>query len=1037
MPKLVLVDAYALIYRAYHAVPATLMTSRGEGVNAVFGFTAMLLEVLRKEQPEYVAMAFDIGRTFRHDDYAEYKATRPAMADDLRPQFSRVEEIVNALNIPIYRLQGYEADDVIGTLADQAVGQGVMTLIVTGDTDTLQLVQPTVNVITPGRIRFSDAKVYDMAATEERYGFAPPLVADYKALTGDTSDNIPKIPGIGEKTATKLLQEFGPVEQIYAHIDQVQPARIQQILRDHEQQARRNKHLTTIVCDVPVKLNLEDCRTRDFDREAVIALFRELEFRSLVSKLPTTVKSDKLKVESGGTAAPQPATINAYEGIELEGERSPLATEKSPGTPIFASGSGLLHLLQLAQQAVQEANIEAELVPDTSQDYATVTTSDALKKLVAELRKSQTGFAFDTETTSQDALNAQLVGISVAIEPGKAYYIPVGHRRVKPDPSPQPSPARGEGANQPSPQPSPARGEGANQPSPQPSPARGEGANQPSPPEGEGVADELFELSPGQLSVEEVREALGPLFADPNIAKAAHNAKYDIEVLNGAGFMVENLSYDTKIAAYLVGESSTELKDLAFMRLHTEMTHIEQLIGSGRNQISFDHVDVNRAAPYAAADADMTLRLREMLTPQLEEMQLLDLFNKVEMPLVPVLVEMEQNGIAVDVTALRELSQQLDIRIKAAEEQIYAMVGHEFNVGSTQQLAKVLYEERGLRGRVRTQSGYSTDKETLEQLRELDPIIDLVLEHRTLKKLKNTYVDDLAEQVSPRDGRVHTSFSQTIASTGRLSSSNPNLQNIPVRTEVGRLVRKAFIADNFSTHPLVEPPSTLMSADYSQIELRLLAVMSGEPSMLEAFREGLDIHKATAAEVMGVPLDKVTNEMRRLAKTVNFGLIYGMGVHGLVSRTSMTTQEADEFIKRYWSRYPRIRSLFDRTLTEAKERGYVMTLLGRRRYIPELNSHNAGVRQQGERMAINMPVQGTAADIIKIAMIQVQQALRESKLGAKLLLQVHDELLLELPRAEVEATSKLVCEVMERAMTLDVPLVVDVAVGDRWGEMKE
>lgn len=1015
MPKLVLVDAYALIYRAYHAVPPTLMTSRGESVNAVFGFTAMLLDVLRKEQPEYVAMAFDVGRTFRDDVYADYKGTRPAMADDLRVQLIRVEELVNALNIPIYRLQGYEADDVIGTLANQAVDKGVLTLIVTGDTDMLQLVQPTIHVITPGRVRFSDARVYDMEATEERYGFAPPLVADYKALIGDTSDNIPKIPAIGEKTATKLLQQFGPVEEIYAHLDQVQPARIQQILRDHTEQAKRNKHLTTIVCDVPLTLNLEDCRTRDYDREVVIELFRELEFRSLVSKLPRPGMRDEARGASGNevgaTPNPQPTIVNVYEGIEIEGEASPTASAKSPGTPIFASGGGVLHLLQAASQAVQEAQVEAEQVPETSQDYEMVTTSAALQKLAAELRQSPTGFAFDTETDSQDAINANLVGMSVAATAGKAYYIPVRHKRVKPD----------------------VAADDAATTHPQPLPTGGEN-NQPLPAGGE----QLFELVAGQLAVDEVRDVLGPLFADPNIAKAAHNAKFDMEVLNGAGFSVANLAYDTKIAAYVVGESSTELKDLAFMRLHNEMTHIQQLIGSGKSQITFDLVDMNRAAPYAAADADMTLRLREMLTPQLEQMQLLDLFNKVEMPLVPVLVEMEQNGIAVDVTALHGLSQQLDVRIKAAEEQIYALAGHEFNVGSTQQLGKVLYEERGLHGRGRTQSGYSTDKETLEQLHDIDPVfIDLVQEFRSMKKLKNTYVDDLAEQVSLRDGRVHTSYSQTVASTGRLSSSNPNLQNIPVRTEVGRLVRKAFIADNSSAHPLVEQPSTLMSADYSQIELRLLAVMSGEPSMLDAFREGLDIHKATAAEVMGVPLDKVTGDMRRLAKTVNFGLIYGMGVYGLASRTSMTAQEADEFIKRYWARYPRIRSLFDRTLAEAKERGYVMTLLGRRRYIPELNSHNAGVRQQGERMAINMPVQGTAADIIKIAMIRVYDELKKSKLGAKLLLQVHDELLLEVPRAELEETTKLVCDVMEGAMTLDVPLIVDVASGDRWGDMKE
>ncbi len=1011
-PKLVLVDAYALIYRAYHAVPPGLMTSKGESVNAVFGFTAMLLDVLRKERPEYVAMAFDMGRTFRHEEFSDYKGTRVAMPDDLSVQLQRVEQIVNALNIPIYRLENYEADDVIGTLSSQAAKTDVLTLIVTGDTDTLQLVQPNVFVITPGRIRFSDARVYDVDATVERYGFAPPLVADYKALTGDTSDNIPKIPGIGEKTATKLLQQFGPVEQIYAHLDEVQPPRIQQILRDHTAQAKRNKHLTTIVCDVPVTLDLESCRTRDFDRDVVVQLFRELEFRSLVSKIPdvgtpsrpTSLTTGSTNPTQTSNLKPQTSSLSTPDAaVELAAPPMEGASAATPGTPIVASGGGVMNLLRAASDAVRAAAIEAELTPQDNTDYQTITERKALDALAKQLRKLTTpadeasvgGFSFDTESTSQDALAAELVGISIAVAESKSYYIPVAHR-LPPDASADATPTASSAHR-----------------------------------------DERGELAPDQLDADEVQAVLGPIFADPDIPKTAHNAKYDVEVMENAGYTIGGMKYDTQIAAYLLNESSTVLKDLAFTRLGVEMTRIEQLMGMGKNQITFDYVDIARAAPYSAADADMTMRLRELLTPQLYEMELWSLFRDVEMPLVPVLVEMERNGIAIDVDALRELSAQLDVTIKQTEEQIHAMVGHEFNIGSTKQLAKVLYEERGLHGRTRTQSGFSTDKETLEALRELDPVIDLVLEHRTLKKLKSTYLDDLTQQVSPRDGRVHTNFGQTTASSGRLSSSKPNLQNIPIRSDIGRLVRKAFIADNFSAHPLVEQPSTLMSADYSQIELRLLAVMSGEPSMLEAFREGIDIHRATAAEVSGVPLDKVTGEMRRLSKTVNFGLIYGMGTFGLASRTSMSNAEASEFIKRYWARYPRVRSLFDRTLAEARERGYVTTLLGRRRYIPELSSHNQGVRQSGERMAINMPVQGTAADIIKIAMIRLHKALHESGLDAKLLLQVHDELLLELPRAEVEATSKLVRETMEGAMQLDVPLDVEISVGDSWGEMKQ
>jgi DNA polymerase-1 len=941
-----LVDGYALIYRAYHALPANMMTKDGEPTNAILGFTTMLLDTLRKEKPEYLAVAFDRGRTFRHDLSPDYKATRSAMPDDLRGQIKRVRELLDALKTPIFEQEGFEADDVIGTLARQAEGQGIRTLIVTGDMDELQLVTEATEVVTPtGRNRFNETKLYDVPAVEERYGFGPLLIPDYKALIGDKSDNIPGVPGIGEKTATDLITQYGTLETMLDHLDEIKPPKAQKALREHAEQARQSKHLATIVRDVPVTLDLAYCRAGDYDRDRVVDLFRALEFRNLINKLPNA------------PAAPVPV--------------APVAGRPGPvqQLALFTDESAVQ-----AMAAVDAAADQGTMPPG----YQLVTTREALEALAKRLQEVDR-FAFDVESTSKEEMLADLVGLSVAPAAGESYYVPVAHVAPPGQPAPE------------------------------------------------------------QVSLEDVRTVLGPIFAAAHPLKDGHNEKYDMMVVERAGMPVNEagIGVDTMIVAYLLGERSKGLKELAFTRLGVEMTPITHLIGSGRGQLTFDQVDVVKGGAYAAADADMTYRLAQTLVPKLQETpDLWKLFVELEMPLVPVLASMELAGVYVDVSQLQSLSTELYAKMAALEAQIFEAAGHPFNINSSQQLGQVLFEELGLAGRSRTKTGYSTSQEVLDNIRHLHPIIDMVSEWRSMNKLKSTYLDALPLLVNPDTGRVHTSFNQTVAATGRLSSSNPNLQNIPVRTEVGRLVRRAFVADNTSPKPLVPRPSTLYAADYSQIELRILAHMTGEETLVNVFRSGGDVHAATAAELFDVPMDQVKPEMRYLAKRINFGVLYGMGTYGLTRDTSLTHQDAQGFLERYWARYPKIRRFMDETLQEARKCGYVMTLLGRRRYMPELTSSNGGVRQAAERAAINAPVQGTAADIIKIAMIRLHRELRERKLAARMLLQVHDELLFELPEAELAEVDTLVRETMENAFPMDVPLKVETKHGRSWGEME-
>jgi len=904
---LLLFDGNALVHRGYHALPPLTLTKTGEPVNAVYGFASMVLKVLTELKPTHWAIAFDLkAPTFRHTLFEGYKAQRPKAPQELVNQFKRVRELVNAFRMPIFELEGYEADDVLGSLSRQAADQGLDTIIVTGDADAMQLVSPQVRVLTPQRT-FGDTALYDQAAVEQKYGVTPSQIPDLKGLEGDTSDNIPGVPGVGRKTAVKLLQQFGSVEAIYEHLNDVTPEKLRQTLAEHQATARQSRELATIASDTPVSLGLEACQVSAFDRDNVVALFRELEFVSLLPRL------NKMQIAPTPQAAKEPARV------------------------------------------VSQHN------------YQVVTTTQVLADLLSKLAAAR-WLAVDVETTSLNVRQAELVGIALSWAPGEAVYLPVGHRSLE---------------------------------------------------------------QPAQLPLEQVLSQLKPILEDPALPKAAHNGKYDMSVLARYGVELQNLAFDTMIAAYLLSEKALNLKAVAFSKLGIEMTSIQELIGTGKKQLSMAQVSVDEAVRYACGDADITGQLSQLFERELKEQGLWRLFAEVEMPLVPVLWHMESNGVALDSEQLRELSLSLGRQMHQLEQDIYHAVGHQFNINSPQQLGRVLYDELDLQRYLprsrKTKSGYSTEAAVLESLRESHPVVDLILRYRELYKLKSTYIDVLPGLVDSRTGRIYTSFNQTGTATGRLSSSNPNLQNIPVRGELGRKIRQAFIS---------QPPCLLLAGDYSQIDLRALAHLSQDPGLLAAFHHDEDIHSATASQVFGVAASAVTPDMRRVAKTANFGIIYGMSDYGLEQATGLSHEEATQFIKTYFEKYQGVKVYLEATKQQARERGYVETLLGRRRYISEIKSDNHQVRSAAERMAINMPVQGTSADIIKVAMINLQREMDRLKLQSKLILQIHDELIFEVPPEELDRMKLLVPQVMSQAVKLSVPLKVDTKLGRNWGEME-
>ena len=916
-PLLMIIDGHALVHRSWRAISVRQhlsVSKTGEDITAVFGFSNTFLKALHEWTPTHVAIAFDVAApTFRHRQYSDYKAQRPPTPPELKGQFGRIKQLVEAFKVPIFEVEGYEADDVIGTLCRKAEEQRIETVILTGDTDTFQLVSPWVRVALHHNVQ--DRKVYDENEVRARYGGLTPLQQpDLKALKGDSSDNIPGVPGVGDKTAVKLISQFGSLEGVYENLDEVTPPKIRESLSSSRDLAFQGKRLTTISREAPVELDLEACRFGTYSMADVAALFRELEFNRMLPRVPDPDDGNGSVPEATGTQAALDLPVNLKEA-------------------------------------------SADL------DYRLVTTPAALEAMIGELSAAGR-FAFDTETTGLDPMAADLVGMSFSTSPGSAWYLPVGHV------------------------------------------------------EGE------------QLPLEQALAALRPILQSDEVKKTTHNGNYDATVLGNYGIVPRGMDFDTMVVAHMLGKKTLDLKNLGLDVLNIEMEQLKALIGTGSKQITMAKVPIERAQSYACADADVTGRLRGVFKERVKGDGFEELLSQVEMPLVPVLVSLQRTGIALDAGALHEMSLDLEQQRAELEAGIYNIVGHIVNLNSPQQLSSLLFEELQLPKTKRTRTGgYTTDANALEVLRGAHPIVDKILEFRQLSKLKSTYVDALPQMVNRRTSRLHTTYHQTGSATGRVSSSDPNLQNIPIRTELGRQVRRAFVAEK-------TPDWLLFSADYSQIELRVLAHLSQDPGLVDAFLKGEDIHSATASQMYDVPADQVTSDMRRIAKVLNFGVVYGLSAYGIAQQTEFNPEEGQRFIETYFARYPGIQQYIEAVKDQARQAGYVSTVLGRRRYIPDIHASNYNLRQAAQRAAVNMPIQGGAADIMKLAMIRVHDCLQESALQARMLLQVHDELVFEVPADEVDGLRELVYQEMPQALELNVPLKIDVKTGYNWGDME-
>jgi DNA polymerase-1 len=977
-PRLFLVDGYALIYRAFFAlISRPLTTARGENTSAAWGVVNFLQRLLASHQPEYLGWVHDSGLSFRHERYPDYKATREKLTEELQSDFDtgmeRICQLLDAYRIPILSLKGYEADDVIGTLAKQGVEQGVNVVIVSGDKDFQQLVSPGVWLLNPGRGGPASVEEQWVSVENgaERLGVAPAHVTDYLALVGDSSDNVPGVKGIGDKGAAELVNQFGTLESILAAAPTLTKKRPREALLAQAEMARLSKELVTIRDDLPVTLALEELRVKEPDVARLRPLFVELEFHTLARSLGDTVV----------------ASIAAA----------------TPGAP----------------------EAQAEVTRPTT-NYATVDTVAALERMVARARKAPY-IAFDTETVIEpdspqkvDPLRCTLVAIAIAIGPGEAYYLPLQHRAFQP--------AQGDLLLDAEPG---SDSDEANEA--QPKKPRAKRAAKTAEP----VSIAARALAAGAPPVKNLPPledpAMAPLRAlleDPAVPKVAQNAKYDMLVLRRVGITLGGLVSDTMVASYVLdpGRRSHGLDLLALEFLDHTMTSYDDLCGKGRQQLPYDVVPIACARDYSCEDADVTWQLEQRFRPQLEAQQILELYRDVEIPLIGVLADMEWAGIEIDRGWFASLKERFARERQRVEQEIYVSAGGEFNINSNPQLREVLFERLKLPIIKRTATGPSTDASVLQELAEAGHELPVLLgEYRELSKLESTYIDALPALVNPRTGRLHTSFNQTVAATGRLSSSEPNLQNIPIRRELGRDIRRGFVP---------RKGWLLLAADYSQIELRLLAHLSGDPAFVQAFKSGGDIHRQTAALIFDVPLPEVTSEMRARAKTINFATIYGQGPHALSRQLKISHAEAKEFIERYFERFQRVREFLDSTVEYAREHGYVETIFRRRRYIPELRDRNFNVRAFGERTAANSPIQGSAADLIKIAMIRIRDRLVAERLGARMLLQVHDELVFEVPGPEMEPVTTLVREEMEHAASLSVPLLVDVGSGRNWLETK-
>lgn len=900
---LILIDGHAIAYRSYFAfIKNPLTNSRGQNTSAVFGFTRMLMLVQKRYRPDYFAVAFDSGEeTERHREFPEYKANRDEMPDDLSSQLPILFDLLDAFGVPVLMEPGYEADDILATVARQASSQGMDVRIVTSDKDLLQLLSDRVHVIRPSKGTGLTDEV-GPEFLEDKYGLRPPQIIDLLALMGDSSDNIPGVRGIGEKTALRLLHDFGSLDGILEKLDDIEPDHVKRKIEEGRDDALLSRRLVTLQ-KVPLNVALSGLRPAPPDEERLTELLLDLDFHQLIREL-------SLKPGARGEET-------RYETVDADG----------------------------------------------------------LEALAGELRRSGE-FVLDVETTSLDAMQARLVGISFCIEQRQAWYVPVALER----------------------------------------------------PSGcDGLFGGATDDEPPGIGIDLVREKLGPVLSDRRIAKIGHNIKYDLLVLESHGLPVAGAAFDTMIASYCLEPErrSHSLDNLALEFCKHRMISYKELFEKGDKKRDIRTVSLRKLADYSCEDADYTMRLRNIFQSSLAGEGVETLFREVEMPLSIVLKRMEQEGVGIDLDVLAKLSTGAARQIETLTERILRSAGEEFNINSNKQLQHILFEKLGLPSARRTKTGYSTDVEVLSELAREHEIARLVLDYRQLAKLTNTYIDALPRLVNPLTGRIHTSFNQTVTATGRLSSSEPNLQNIPIRTELGKQIRRAFVP---------REGNILMDADYSQIELRIMAHLSRDPALIEAFREGTDVHRRTAARIFGVDEARVDDAMRSSAKTINFGVMYGMGPRGLSKALGLSHDEAKAFIAEYFERHPGVKEYIDRVIEEAQRNRSVQTLLGRRRPLPDIDSEDGRARSFSERMAVNMPIQGTAADMIKVAMVNIDRAIRERSLKGRMILQVHDELVFDIPPAELEVMEELVRTLMESAVDLEVPLVVDIGTGSDWLE---
>ena len=919
MKKFYLLDAYALIYRAYYGlIRSPRINSKGQNTSAIFGFLTTLNEVLQKEQPDLLAIGFDpAGHTFRHELFPEYKAQREATPEDIKKAVPIIKDLIKAYRIPILEVPGFEADDVIGTMAKAAVREGYEVRMITPDKDYAQLVEPNLLMQRPGHGN-APWEILGPQEVCEKYGLQSPLqVIDYLALMGDAADNIPGCPGVGPKTATTLLQQFGSCEDIIAHSSELKGA-VRKKIEEHGDEIKLSKVLTTIKTDVPLQYDFEQFKIEEPDKEALRQIFTELEFRSFLTKLDGPQKSSK--------SAPVEISLFGSESTEDKGDDS---------ERLFSRLENL------------------------SYEYKLIENETEAKELADFLLTNEI-FSLDTETTSIEALDAKLVGLSFSTEDFRAWYVPVSRETEK---------------------------------------------------------------------AKKILEIFRPVYENPKILKVGQNLKYDLTVLANYGIHLSGPLFDTMLAHYLIQPELRHNMDyLAEIYLNYKTIHIEELIGpKGRGQKNMGDLEPKDIYKYACEDADVTLRLMKPLAKELRKNSLEEVFQNIEMPLMPVLARMERNGVVLDTDTLKEVENDFTLRLQTLEKDIYELAGHEFTINSPRQVGEVLFGELKLSEKVKkTKSGqYSTSEEVLRDLHSKHPIVQKILDYRGLKKLLSTYVEALPKLINPATGHIHTSFNQAVTATGRLSSSNPNLQNIPVRGEDGREIRKAFIP---------EAGEIFFSADYSQIELRIMAHLSGDEHMIEAFNAGHDVHAATAARIFHKDIKDISKDERRKAKTANFGIIYGISAFGLAERMDVSRTEAKELIDSYFEMYPKIKDYISKAVDTAREKGYIETEFGRRRYLPDINSRNAVVRGYAERNAVNAPIQGTAADIIKIAMIRVQQRLDAEGCKARMMLQVHDELNFSVPTDEFDKVKRIVIEEMQGAYKMSVPLEADCGEGKNWLE---